>query len=175
MGLTVLKRDEAGNLLHEIDWDKTVCYAPRTCHIYLNLKGRDPHGIVDPEDQYQVEQDIIDKLYALRDKTTGRRLIALALRNKDALLLGCSGPEFGDIVYWSEEGFHRVHGESLSTMNGEYHTSVSPIFIAAGPGIKPGYTERVIREVDVTPTLAELLDVRMPEQCEGAPVYQILE
>lgn len=141
----------------------------------MNLKGRDPHGIIAPEDQYQVEQDIIDKLYALRDKTTGRRLIALALRNKDALLLGCSGPEFGDIVYWSEEGFHRVHGESLSTMNGEYHTSVSPIFIAAGPGIKPGYTERVVREVDVTPTLAELLDVRMPEQCEGAPVYQILE
>ena len=175
MGLTVLKRDENGNPLKEIDWEKTVCYAPRTCHIYLNLKGRDPHGIVDPEDQYQVEQDIIDKLYALRDKTTGRRLIALALRNKDALLLGCSGPEFGDIVYWSEEGFHRVHGESLSTMNGEYHTSVSPIFIAAGPGIKPGYTERVIREVDVTPTLAELLDVRMPEQCEGAPVYQILD
>ena len=175
MGLTVLKKDENGNLLKEIDWDKTVAYAPRTCHIYLNIKGRDPHGIVDPEDQYKVEQDIIDKLYALRDETTGRRLVTLALRNKDALLLGCSGEEFGDIVYWVEEGFHRVHGDSLSTMNGEFYTSVSPIFIVAGSGIKPGYTERVIREVDVTPTLAMLLDVRMPKQCEGAPVYQILE
>lgn len=78
---------------------------------------------MDPKDQYQVEQEIIDKLYALRDPDTGRRLITLALRNKDALLLGCSGPEFGDIVYWSEEGFHRVHGDSLSTMLGEFHTS----------------------------------------------------
>lgn len=175
MGITVLKRDEQGNPLREIDWDKTIAFAPRTCHIYLNIKGRDPHGIVDPKDQYQVEQEIIDKLYALRDKTTNRRLIALALRNKDALLLGCSGEEFGDIVYWSEEGFHRVHGDSLSTMTGELNTSVAPIFIAAGAGIKTGYTERVIREVDVTPTICEILAIKKPAQCEGAPVYQILE
>ena len=102
-------------------------------------------------------------------------MITLALRNKDALLLGCSGPEFGDIVYWSEEGFHRVHGDSLSTMLGEFHTSVSPIFIAAGDGIKEGCTDRVIREVDVAPTIASLLDIRMPAQCEGAMVYQILD
>lgn len=99
----------------------------------------------------------------------------MALRNKDALLLGASGPEFGDIVYWLEEGFHRVHGDSLSTHLGVANTSVSPIFIAAGEGIKPGYTERVIREVDLAPTIATLLGVRMPAQCEGAPVYQIIE
>ena len=67
LGLTVLKRDAEGHILKEIDWEKTVAVAPRTCHIYLNIKGRDPHGIVDPKDQYQVEQDIIDKLYAYRD------------------------------------------------------------------------------------------------------------
>lgn len=175
MGITVLKRDENGNVLKEIDWEKTIAFAPRTCHIYLNMKGRDPHGIVEPKDQYQVEQEIIDKLYTLKDPDTGRRLITLALRNKDALLLGCGGPEFGDIVYWSEEGFHRVHGDSLSTMLGEFHTSVSPIFIAAGDGIKAGYTDRVIREVDVAPTIAALLNIRMPAQCEGAMVYQILD
>ena len=174
LGLTVLKRDADGNITKEIDWDKTIAIAPRTCHIYLNIKGRDPHGIVDPKDQYQVEQDIIDKLYAYRDPKTGRRLITLALRNKEGMLLGASGPEFGDIVYWTEEGFHRVHGDSLSTMTGEFHTSVSPIFIACGPNIKPGYTDRVIREVDVAPTISELLDIRKPAQCEGAPVYQII-
>ena len=36
-------------------------------------------------------------------------------------------------------------------------------------------TDRVIRQVDVAPTIAEILDVRKPEQCEGAPVYQILK
>ena len=53
--------------------------------------------------------------------------------------------------------------------------SLSPIFIAAGAGIKPGYkTTRVIREVDVAPTVSALLGVPYPAECEGAPVYQIL-
>ncbi len=175
LGFTALKKDENGNNLKEIDWSHTKAIAVRTCHIYLNLKGRDPYGIVEPEDRYKVEEEIIDALYNYRDPNSGRRIIALALRNKDALLLGASGPEFGDIVYWLEEGFHRVHGDSLSTHLGVANTSVSPIFIAAGEGIKPGYTERVIREVDLAPTIATLLGVRMPAQCEGAPVYQIIE
>ena len=55
-------------------------------------------------------------------------------------------------------------------------TSVSPIFVAAGPGIKENFsTDRIIRIVDVTPTIAALMNVRMPANCEGAPVYQIME
>jgi len=33
----------------------------------------------------------------------------------------------------------------------------------------------MIREIDVAPTVATLLGVDMPAQCEGAPVYQILK
>ena len=48
--------------------------------------------------------------------------------------------------------------------------------MGAGPNIKKDYTtDRVIREVDVAPTVAVLGGVRMPAQCEGAPVYQIIE
>ena len=48
--------------------------------------------------------------------------------------------------------------------------------MAAGKGIKKGYkTERIIRQVDVTPTMATLMNVRMPAQCEGAPAYQIFD
>lgn len=68
-----------------------------------------------------------------------------------------------------------MHGDSLSTSLGYFNTSVSPIFVAAGKGIKQNYlTTRTIRQVDVTPTIAALLGVRFPAQCEGAPVYQIL-
>ena len=87
-----------------------------------------------------------------------------------------NGDECGDIIYFLEEGFNRLQGDSLSTFHGANHTSVSPIFIAAGPGIKADYvTDRVIRTYDVTPTIATLLGLRMPAQCEGAPVYQIFE
>ena len=101
-------------------------------------------------------------------------MISIALRNKDAVLLGAYGPECGDILYWLEEGYNRIHGDSLSTVLGYRGTSVSPIFIAAGQGLKQGYTtERIIREVDFAPTVAALGGVRMTKECEGAPAYQI--
>lgn len=115
-------------------------------------------------------------LYGYKDKVTGKRVIALALRNKDAILLGMGGPESGDILYWMAEGYNYDHCDSLSTTYGYGGTSVSPIFIAAGTGLKKGYeTTRIIREVDLTPTMAVLGGVRMPNECEGAPIYQILE
>ena len=178
MGLTVLKRDEEGNILKEIDWEKTKAVATGTNHIFLNIKGRDPFGIVEPEDQYALEEEIINALYGYRDPATGRRIISLAVRNEDALVFGMGQEGMGDIIYFLEDGFHRVHGDSWSTRHDHagYHTSVSPIFVAAGAGIKKGfYTDRVIRQVDVAPTICTLLDVRMPAQCEGAPVYQIIE
>ena len=61
-------------------------------------------------------------------------------------------------------------------VEGVNDTSVTPIFIAAGQGLKKGYkSERIIRQADVTPTVAHMLGVRMPKQCEGAVAYQILE
>lgn len=176
LGFTEVKKDANGNDLHEIDWEKSKAIATRTCHIWINLKGRNPHGVVDPADKYKVEEELIDALYNYRDPDTGRRIVTLALRNKDAAILGLSGSEVGDVVYWLADGFHRVHGDSLSTQSGYFSTSVSPIFIAAGKGLKSGVTtERVIRQVDVTPTIAHLLGTRMPEQCEGAVIYQIVQ
>jgi Uncharacterized conserved protein len=176
LGLTTLKRDSKGKRLYEIDWEKTVAVAQRSNHIYVNLKGRDPHGIVDPKDKYEVEEEIMTKLYSYKDKKTGHRIISVALRNKDAVLLGMGGPESGDIIYWVAEGYCWDHGDSLSTTWGEKGTSVSPIFIAAGSGLKKGFeTDRIIREVDLVPTMAVIGGVKMPAQCEGAPVYQILD
>ena len=175
LGWTVLKIDDDGNELSEIDWSKTRAIQQRANHIYLNLKGRDEYGIIEPADQYEVEEQLMTDLYGYKDKVTGKRIVAMALRNRDAALLGLSGPECGDIVYWTAEGYNYDHCDSLSTTWGDADTSVSPIFIAAGPGLKPGYTDRVIRQVDFAPTIAVLGGVRMPAQCEGAPAYQILQ
>lgn len=183
MGYTVPIKNEKGRTIG-IDWTKTKAVSQREGNIYLNLKGRNKHtladgtvidGIVDPAEQYELEEEIITKLYQLTDKKTGHRVVSVALRNRDAVLLGYGGPECGDICCWLAEGYNNDHADSLSTAYGEGNTSVSPIFIAAGKGIKPGYTERIIRQIDFAPTVAVLGGVRMPAHCEGAPVYQILE
>lgn len=174
LGFTVLKKDENGNDIREIDWTKTKALAIRGGQIYINLKGRDPNGIVEPEDKYALEDEIISALYNYRDPHTGRRVVSVALRNRDAVHLGEGGPECGDITFFMEEGFNIIHMDSLSTQRGYYHTSVSPIFVAAGPGIKEGFqTDRIIRQVDVAPTLAALGGVRLPAQNEGSIVHQI--
>ena len=175
LGYTVMKKDENGNSTGDVDWEKTRAVQIRSNYIYINLKGRDKYGIVDPADKYALEEQIINDLYNYRDPATGRRVIGICLRNKDGVLIGVNGPECGDIFFSIEEGFNRLHGDSLSTSEGYFNTSVSPLFIAAGPGVKENFkTPRTIRQVDVTPTVAALLGVRFPAQCEGAPVYQIL-
>lgn len=175
LGFTALKHDENGNELREIDWEHTKAIAVRENDIYLNIKGRDKHGIVDPEDKYQVEEEIMTALYGYRHPDTGQRCVALALRNKDAAVLGMGGPESGDIIYFVAEGYNYDHADSLSTTLGEKDTSLSPIFIGAGPGFKENYrTNRVLRQVDVAPTMAVIGGVRMPHECEGAPMYPIL-
>ncbi len=175
LGWTVMKKDADGNDTTDIDWEKTKAVAIRTSYIWINLKGRDEFGIVDPADKYDVEEQIIDDLYRYRD-ADGNRIIAMAFHNKDAKVLGLDGPYTGDIVYFNREHFVTEHGQGLSTYRGYYGTSVSPIFVAAGDGIKhDDNMKRTIRQVDVAPTVASLLGVRMPADCEGAPVYQILE
>ena len=176
LGYTVMKKDENGNNLPAIDWEKTVAVQQRSNSIFINLKGRDRFGIVDPADKYELEEKIITDLYGVKDPNTGHRVIALALHQKDANLLGLGGEyTSGDIIFFVHESYVHDHGESLSTAEGYADTTVGPIFVACGAGIKKGFEMQLFpREVDVAPTAAVLLGVRMPAQCEGAPVYSIL-
>ena len=176
LGYLVMKTDEQGNMIPEIDWEHTRAVQTRANSIFINLKGRDRHGIVDPVDKYELEEQIITDLYGYKDKKTGKRIVALAWHQKDANLLGLGGPHAsGDIVMFLHDDYAYDHGESLSTAEGYADTSVGPIFVAAGPGIKEGYEMELFpREVDVAPTAAVLLGVRIPAQCEGCPSYSIL-
>ena len=174
LGYTVLKRDENGNEIEEIDWNKTRAIQTRSNSVYLNLKGRNPYGIVDPADKYEVEEQIITDLYGYRDKETGKRVISVALHNKDAVLFGLGGPDAADIIIMVHEDYNLDHCDSLSTALGHNDTAVGPIFAAAGPGIKKNYEiQGYVREVDIAPTVAVLLGVEIPKNCEGAPTYSI--
>jgi hypothetical protein len=86
------------------------------------------------------------------------------------------GPNCADIVYMGAEGYTCDHADSLSTVEGAIGTSCMSYFAAAGNGIKEDFrTPRVVRHVDVVPTIATLFDIRMPAQCEGGILHQILK
>lgn len=176
LGYTALKKDADGNTIDEVDWENTKAVQIRSNYIYINLKGRDRYGIVDPADKYALEEQIISDLYNYRDPHTGKRVIGIALRNRDSRILGLGGEECGDIFFTIEEGYSRLHGDGLTTSRGFFDTSVTPVFVAAGKGIRQNFvTSREIRQVDVAPTIASVLGAGVPAQCEGAPIYQILD
>ena len=174
LGYTYVIKDENGNDTREVDWSKTKAVAS-SIYVDLNLIGRGDHGIVDPKDQYELEEEIITALYNYKHPKTGKRVVSLALRKKDAIILGLGGEGCGDIVMCITDGYNIDHADCLTTTEGCADTTMLPIFIAAGTGIKQGYkTNRYIKQIDLAPTMAALGGVRMPKDCEGAPIYQIM-
>ncbi|MDR5698085.1 MAG: alkaline phosphatase family protein [Armatimonadota bacterium] len=95
----------------QVDWSRTKCYPlePGHAHIFVNLKGRDPHGCVDPEDYGRAQDEIIDALLRLKDPLTGEAIVAAAIRKEDARILGIHrGAGFdriGDVLYAWKPGY----------------------------------------------------------------------
>ncbi len=114
LGYTVMRKDENGNDTREVDWEKTRAIQIQGSSIYINTKGRWETGWVDPANQYELEEQIMTDLYGYKHPETGKRVIALALRNKDAALLGCGGPRSGDIILFTAEGYNYVFGAEHS-------------------------------------------------------------
>ena len=45
LGFTILKKDENGNDLPEVDWSKTKAVIWRMGEVWINLRGRDVHDL----------------------------------------------------------------------------------------------------------------------------------
>ena len=151
------------------------CFPQRELYVYVNLKGRDPEGIVDPADYASVQQQIIDALITYVDPVTGKRPVALAISKQDARLLGLYGDWVGDVVYALYPWVAGQHGNILPTAEWGIG-SLKGLMTFTGPGIKKGYRlERTTSLVDIVPTICYLLDIPVPEQAEGAVIYQALK
>ena len=106
-GLLVYREDDAGRWVP--DWTRTRVVLgdhPLAENVWVNLKGRDPDGIVEPGTEYEaVREAVLHAFYALRDPETGLCPVALALRKEDASFLGQWGNTVGDIVYYLRPGY----------------------------------------------------------------------
>ena len=166
------------NGVTEIDWENTTAVAQRSSYIYVNLKGRDPNGIVDPEDLDDFVTEIISNLYAYRDPVHGERVISMALRRDEMVALGLhdgASHNLGDIFFILEPKFTRDQGNSFSNCK-ILGTSLKCVFMMAGTGIKENYIiPRNVQMVDMTPTLCHLAGVEMPNGVDGGVLYQALK
>lgn len=157
-----------------IDWSHTRAIGQRSGYIYINLKGRDPDGIVDPADYSALVKEIKDKLLDYKDEN-GRRPVCFAFDRQEMEVLGLYGSTVGDIYFVFNPEWTRVHGTSLTTHRYK-GTSVKAFCAMMGPGIKEhNLIDRRIRAVDIVPTLCALTGIPVPQDCEGAVIYQALE
>ncbi len=131
--------------------------------------------MVEPEEYDALQQQIIDVLYQWVDPETGRRPVCLALGKEDARMIGLHGDNIGDVVYAVYASFGTMqHDHNLPTASHGIG-SLKPLFNLFGPGIKTGITlDRTIWLADLVPTLCYIMDWPVPEQTEGAVVYQAL-
>lgn len=169
-GLTVLK--DGGR---EVDWARTRAAAIGLVHVFVNLQGREPDGIVPPAEYARVQREVIDALLDYRHPATRERAFALAVSRADAEMLNLWGELVGDVVYALNAEYDGAHGKQLPSARlgiGGQHSTL----VLAGAGVKKiGRMPRQARHVDVAPTLAYLIGAPMPLNAEGAVLYQALE
>ncbi|MFB0534654.1 MAG: alkaline phosphatase family protein [Anaerolineae bacterium] len=70
---------------NEVDWPRTVAYSlGNVGQIYLNVRGREPQGIVEPGEEYEALRDeIMAGLAELRDPETGERVVPDIYRREE--------------------------------------------------------------------------------------------
>ncbi|MHB1134053.1 MAG: alkaline phosphatase family protein [Chloroflexota bacterium] len=142
------------------------------CYCHVHLKGRDPEGVVEPEDFEKVQQQMIDALYQYVDPKTGKRPVALALSKQDARLLGLYGENCGDVVYALYPSFGGQHGHILPTAKWGIG-DLAGLFVLNGPGIKQGHRlARTVHLTDLVPTVCYAADLPVPATVDGAVIYQ---
>jgi predicted AlkP superfamily phosphohydrolase/phosphomutase len=163
-----------------IDWSRTKAFSRgQWGYVYINLKGRDPHGIVSPGAEYEAVRDqIIQAFGKLIDPETGLAPATRVWRREEIY----RGPavEFAPdlIIDWrdgaympneasrSKSVFGRRQREYMNWPTTGAHR-LDGVLLAAGPGIAAGSTVIGARIVDLVPTWLSLYGQAAPKEMEG--------
>ncbi|MGD2175157.1 MAG: alkaline phosphatase family protein, partial [Candidatus Brocadiaceae bacterium] len=182
----------------DVLWEESKLFFEQN-HLWINLKGREPTGVVPPEQYSELRARAQALMRDLTDPETGEHVFSFVLTREEAPVVGLFGANIGDLVFcyaggyrWSgahvlRMGEERVvfpcDGGNHGPMIPSYETDVATVYgllMLAGPGVRQGVREHPSRKgcrktPDVPPTLAWLLDVNPPAQNEGRILHEFLE
>src|SRR6202035_5467495 len=65
-------KTESGDWLEDVDWSRTRAYTMGLNGLYLNIKGREKQGIVDPSESEPLKKELQGKLNGLVDSASGK-------------------------------------------------------------------------------------------------------
>ena len=171
----------------EVDWSQTMAYATGNLgNINLNVKGRDPEGVVTPEEVDSVIAEITAALHTLRDPDSGEPMVAEVLRREEVytgdfierapdLLIRWTDDKYlatkdyeghpdGEI-FGSKQKFGR-HGAAYALDQTGTHI-IEGMCILYGNGVRHGVHLTNAQLLDLAPTILHVLDVPIPLAMDG--------
>jgi len=170
-------------LFSAIDWSRTKAYVEfdNLHSIWINLKGRNPHGIVSPGQEYeQLRQHIIALLYQWTD-ASGNRVVERAFKREE-IYNGPYTDRAPDIQIWWSDGAMAgvaVNSETAPTLVKEEAWSgnhrLEGILMMQGPQL--GRSRWISRSsvTDVVPTVLHLFGLPVAEDIDGKILFEALE
>jgi predicted AlkP superfamily phosphohydrolase/phosphomutase len=161
----------------DVDWSRSRAYSfgRHLGSIYINVKGREPQGIVEPGADYEAVRDEIERMaYDFRDPRTGEKLIGQVLRGEEIY----SGPYVDrapDLILRPEKPSNIFfgladfgHRETVSTVyrySGMHRDH--GMLIMNGPGIRRGGGIKDAVIYDVAPTVLHSMGLAVPDDMDG--------
>jgi predicted AlkP superfamily phosphohydrolase/phosphomutase len=165
-----------------IDWQNTKAYAVGNYgNIYLNVKGREPLGIVNPGEEYEnLRNEIMGKLGELRDPDSGEPILDKVYKKEDLY----SGPYLEDapdiIILWKDFAYYTrqsVVDEEVLLFEppGKFGNRViehsachrlNGVLIMHGKRLLQGKTMNA-HIMDLAPTILYAMGLPVPEDMDG--------
>jgi predicted AlkP superfamily phosphohydrolase/phosphomutase len=166
----------------DVDWSRSRAYSfgRHLGSIYVNVKGREPQGIVEPGAEYEAVRDEIEKLaYEFRDPQTGRPLIGEVLRREEIY----AGPHYergpdlilrpkepSDIFFGLADFGHRKTVAQVYRYSGMHRDY--GMLIMNGPGIGSANTIEGAAIQDIAPTVLHTMGLPVPTDMDGHVLEQ---
>ena len=190
---------------YEPIWEETKAYAFGPCYVYINLKGREPHGCVEQGDEYEAVREQVLKLFrSVRCEQTDTLPVYMVMKREEAGFFGLYGDQPGDIVYIMDVGYDSGApvrmGKStyragvtddrqyfkVTRLWTEYtgdHSAYPPfskrnrtLTVLSGPGIRKNVKrDTPIRLIDIAPTISYLLQAPYAAETEGSLILDALD
>ncbi|MEE9296779.1 MAG: alkaline phosphatase family protein, partial [Phycisphaerae bacterium] len=176
-GYLKLKADGRGKkYLAGVDWSQTRAYGLGLAGIWLNIKGREECGIVEPDEADGLRAELCEKLTGLRDSGSGEVAIRRALDSRK-IYHGPYKEEAPDIIIGYNKGFRvsweaaigqptkQVFHDNTKAWSGDH--SIDPQLV---PGVL--FCNRKIATkhphlIDIGATVLDMFGVDMPPNIDG--------
>jgi predicted AlkP superfamily phosphohydrolase/phosphomutase len=184
LGLLKLNRPvEAGTRFQDadVDWGETVAWGwgGYYARIFLNVKGREAEGIVDPEDLEKTRNEIADRLRSI--KGPNGEVWKTTVLKPDEVFPECKGdpPDlmvYFDDLYWRSAGTmgHRniFLPENDTGPDDAVHDKMG-LYVYYDPKIDLEGIEADMKIADVAPTLLRAMGLPVPLEMEGRPLHYV--